>query len=350
MGPPSPLLDATQAVLADGKARTADEILAQGQRLGLFASRETRKHIYTALSQYVQRTLGRGRKPFIIEEPDRRFRLNRPVDDWPAIDTTGLPPLGAPRDPTPRAAAVIAALHAGERASDPAVLEQAVCGSFELLGFVATHVGGNDAPDGYADAVLGGLSYRLMLECKRSSDATISQSSAVAEAVKFRDVYHAQFCALVAPSFDGEITFVSELQTHGVSAWSLDDLARAVTLRIDSFQMRDLLAPGFAGDRLDDLAWAMQHGAAKRLRVVASWLVELGLEQQRMSHAMGGPSPTFSPDVALSLLDDRLATHGSTHGVTGDEVDAAFTWLTSPYVGRAVWLNADRAAIVIRPL
>jgi hypothetical protein len=40
----------------------------------------------------------------------------------------------------------------------------------------------------------------------------------------------------------------------------------------------------------------------------------------------------------------------STRGVTRDEIDAAFAWLTSPFVGRAVWLNADPTAIVIRPL
>ena len=349
MSPPSPLLDAALAILADGKARTADEILAEGRRRGLLETAQTRKHIYTALSQYVERTLGRGRKPVITEDADRRFRLNRPIDDWPAIDTTGLPPLTIPVEPPPGAVAAIAALQSSARATDSVAFERAVCAAFELFDFAATHIGGNDAPDGYADALLGALGYRVMLECKLSRDDNVSHSSAVAEAAKYRDVYSASSCALIAPSFDAEITFASELRAHGVAAWSVDDLVRAITLGLDSWQLRDLCAPGFAADRLDDLAWTLLHGSAKRLRVVASWLVDLGLEQQRMAHAMGGgAAPNFTRDVALSLLDARLAAAGSTHGVTRDEVDAAFTWLTSPFVHRAVWVDPGRTAIVIR--
>ncbi len=54
-------------------------------------------------------------------------------------------------------------------------------------------------------------------------------------------------------------------------------------------------------------------------------------------------------DVARSLLDARLAAHSSTRGVAREEVDAAFAWLTSPYVSRAVWLDAGQTAIIVRP-
>jgi hypothetical protein len=93
------------------------------------------------------------------------------------------------------------------------------------------------------------------------------------------------------------------------------------------------------------------HGPAKRLRVVASLLIEIGLAQQRMAQGLDDtPStPRLTADVALSLLDDRLTSGGSTHGVTHEEIDAAFTWLTSPYVGRAVWADDGRTSIVIRP-
>lgn len=115
--------------------------------------------------------------------------------------------------------------------------------------------------------------------------------------------------------------------------------------------MRELFAPGFAADSLDDLARTKTHCSAKRLRVVASWLVEIGLEQQRMAHALADDTPAarLTADVALSTIDDRLTAAGSTHGVTREEIDAAFTWLTSPYVDRAVWTDDSRIAIVIRP-
>ncbi|MGB6518555.1 MAG: hypothetical protein WBE79_08655 [Candidatus Cybelea sp.] len=351
MAPPSPLLDAALSILADGKPRSADEILAEGQRRQLFDRAQTRKHVYTALSQYVERTLGRRRKPLIIEEADRRFRLNQPVDDWPALDTTGLPPLATPTQPPPSAAATIAALQTATAGTDSAAFERAVCATFELFGFSATHIGGNDAPDGYADALLGELGYRVMLECKLGRDDTISHSSAAAETAKYRDAYRADYCALVAPSFDAEVTFVSELHTHGVAAWSVNDLLRAATLRLDCSRMRALFVPGFAADPLDDFAWAAVHGPAKRLRVIASLLVETALEQQRMAHGIGGDGspPRFTADVALALLDQRLAAGGATGGATREEIAAAFVWLTSPYVDRAVWGDATRTGIVIRP-
>jgi hypothetical protein len=351
LAPPSPLLDAALSILADGKPQSADEILAEGQRRRLFDGAQTRKHIYTALSQYVERTLGRGRKPLIVEEADRRFRLNQPVDDWPAIDTTGLPPLAIPAQPAPSAAATITALQTAAAGPDPAAFERAVCTTFGLFGFSATHVGGNDAPDGYADALLGDLGYRVMLECKLGRDDTISRSSAAAETAKYREAYRADYCVLIAPSFDAEVTFVSELHTHGVAAWSLDDLLRAAALGLDCSRMRALFAPGFAADPLDDFAWAAVHGTAKRLRVVASLLVETALEQQRMAHEIGrdGSLPRFAADVALMLLDQRLLASGATSGATREEIAAAFAWLTSPYVDRALWDDATHTAIVIRP-
>lgn len=347
----SPLLDAALAVLADGKPRSPDEILAEAVKRGLLDSDRTSKNLYTALTQSIQRALGRGNKPLFVEESDHRFRLNRPIDDWPAIDTTGLPPLAGASEPSPAAASVIAALKTAADGCDYDAFERTACTAFELFGFAATHLGGPSTPDGYADALLGELRYRVMIECKLTRDAELARLSAVAEAAKYRDVYHADYCVLVAPSFYAGATFVSELHEHGVAAWAVDDFARAAALRIDCSQMRGLFAPGFAADGLDDLAWAQIHGSGKRLRVVASWLIEIGLAQQRMALALttGTPAPRLSGDVALSMIDERLTAAGSTQGVTREEIDAAFTWLTSPYVGKAIWTDDSRTAIVIRP-
>jgi hypothetical protein len=235
--------------------------------------------------------------------------------------------------------------------SDPESFERAVCATFDLFGFATTHIGGNDAPDGYADALLGELSYRVMIECKLESADHVTHSYAVAEAAKYRDTYGAAYCALIAPTFDSEIVFVSELRTHGVAAWTVDDLVRAATLALDCSQLRGLFAMGYATDLLDDLSWAQVHGPAKRLRVVASLLVETGLAQQRMARALGNGAspPRLTRDVALSLVDAHLAAAGSKDGVTREEIDAAFLWLTSPYVGRAIWADSEQTVIVVRP-
>ncbi len=204
------VLEASFAILADGNARTANDILQEGWRRGVFERTQSQKNLYAALTHYVERMLVRGRKPVIVQDPDRRFRLNRPIDDWPAVDTTGLAPLAVPHVSRGAATAITALQHAA-RSTNSDAFERAVCALFELLGFAATHVGGYHAPDGYADALLGPLSYRVMLECKLSRDDNIAHSSAVAEAAKYRDVYSAGYCALVAVSFDAEMTFVSEL-------------------------------------------------------------------------------------------------------------------------------------------
>lgn len=190
-----------------------------------------------------------------------------------------------------------------------------------------------------------------MIECKTIHDIRHAHTGDAPEAAKYRDTYHGDYCLLVARSFSNQVTFTSELRTHGVSAWTVDDIAQAVALGLDCSQMRELFVPGFAAEALDDLAWARVHGPAKRLRVVASLLIDIGLEQQRNAHRLrdGSPVPRLTADVALSLLDDRLTVAGSAGGVTREEIDAALTWLTSPYVGRAIWADDSRTAIVIRP-
>lgn len=108
MAPRAWTIDAAVSILADGKPRSAPEIFAEGVKRGLFdPHRQTRKTIYTNLALYIERALGSGIKPLILQDPDRRFRLNRPIDDWPTIDTTGLPPLGAALEPPSAASAAI---------------------------------------------------------------------------------------------------------------------------------------------------------------------------------------------------------------------------------------------------
>lgn len=346
---PSPVIDAAIAILADGKARTADELLAVGRERGLFAADMTRKRVYTALSQYVERAAGRGRKPRIVEDPQHRFMLNHLPDDWPDLDSTGLPALTTSRQLQPQAKNAIEALQQAAAQTDPTAFEVAVCDAFNHLGFIATHVGGNGQPDGYADALLGPLAYRIMIECKLSADIGDSHSAAAAEAAKFKETYKGEYCILVAPSYEGEVTFASELQVHNVTAWTVNDLTRAIEAGCSALEVRGLLKAGFAEDALDDLLWDRLHGRLKRLRVIASVVLQEGLRQQRLDRALGDGSqaPHFNVDVAMSVVDTFLGANGANAACAREEVQAAFEWLTSPYVGRAVWLDASREAIVL---
>lgn len=347
---PSPIIDAALAVLADGKTRTADEITDLALERGLLPKDMTRKRVYTALSQYVERSMGRGRKPQILEDPEHRFRLNRSPDDWPDLDRTDLPPLGAAPVLDASAAAAIDTLRKAGAQTDPTAFEVAVCGAFNALGFTATHVGGNGAPDGYADALLGPLAYRVMIECKLSTDIGHSHTAAAAETAKFKADYHGDVCAIVAPSYEGEVTFADELQVHGVSAWSVDDLVNAIQSGLRAFDLRPLFAPGFAQDGLVDLLWDRTHGRPKRLRVIASIVLQEAFRQQQLDRALqsAGQAPHFTVDVAMSVVDTYLGASSATIACAREDVQAAFDWLTSPYVDRAVWLDDARDAIVIR--
>ena len=235
---PSPIIDAALSLLADGKPRTADEILSEGRSRGFFDSAMTRKHVYTSLSQYIERAVGAGRKPELTEDAQHRFRLNRAPDDWPNVDETGLRPLGAPPALTAGAIAAIKRAKKAEHGKDPTEYEQAACDLFSALGFVATHVGGLAAPDGYADAPLGPLSYRVMIECKLEAAHFIAESAAPAEAAKYKDAYHGTYCILVAPAYTGEATFLAELAKHGIAAWTTSDLIDVLQNGVTSYDLR----------------------------------------------------------------------------------------------------------------
>lgn len=240
-----------------------------------------------------------------------------------------------------------ARLEQSSHGDDPTAFEQAVCDAFTAFGFAATHVGGNDAPDGYADAVLGPLQYRVMIECK-TARSQVTQPDCF-EASKYREAYHADYCIIAGPEFSGELELVSELQTHGVSAWSVADLQQLLRAGAAAFEMRELLQPGFASDSVGDLLWSRQHGSVKRLSVICSLLRSAGWSMQLMA-AQGdarADAAAITVDVAIALVDAALSAKGTHVGCTRGEITDAFAYLTSPLTGFAMWADERRDAIII---
>ncbi len=334
------VLNAVLAILSDGHPRSADEILAEAIKNGTLPPHTSRKYVYTALIEYIARTEGRKRKPLIVQDDDRRFRINEPPDPWPAIAVPQPPP-------APGAEELCARLSQTSHGDDPAAFERAVCDAFTMLGFRATHLGGNDAPDGYADAVLGPLQYRVMLECK-TARSQVTQPDCF-EASKYRDAYGAQYCTIVGPDFPGELEFTSELQQHGVSAWTVRDLQQLLGAGATAVELRDMLAPGLAADRVGELLWARQHGSVKRLTIICSYLRSEGWQMQ-LTAAQGNArsdAASITADVAIALVDAKLAANGTHAGCSRAEIAQAFAYLTSPLVAAAAWADESRVAIVI---
>lgn len=338
------ILHAVAEILADGKPRDAKTILAEALARKLVPPETQEKYVYTSLLEYIVRTSGHGHKPFAVQDVDRRFRLNEPPDEWPNVDI--------PEPPPPDAAtqALIERLERSGRGGDPTAFELAVCDAFAHLGFVATHVGGNQNPDGYADAPLGVLGYRTMLECK--TGPTFVHDPDAVEASKFRDAYGAQVCAIVGSGFMESVELSIELQTHGVSAFTVDDLQQLLRIGSDPQEMRPLFEPGYVGDRIGDVLWERLHGTAKRLTLICDYVCETGWESQ-VSFAKAGHSrdvaeaPRLAADAAMLLVDQRLHDEGSTATCTRAEIEAAFGHLTDPLVNHAVWADPTHVAIVV---
>jgi hypothetical protein len=323
------IITAAIEILDDGKARNAAEILAEALKRNLVPAGTTPHYIYTALFEYIGRQLGRGRKPPIVQDAQRLFRINEPPDDWPDVFPSA-----------PAAAVGIQALcdriEATSTADDPAAFEVACCDAFARLGFLTQHLGQHGQPDGIADAILGPLGYRVLLECK-TAKTIVSQPDA-AEAAKFRDAFKADLSVMLGPDFSGELELLAELKTHRVCAMSVGVLQTLLHIGANALEVKGVIEPGYASDLIGDLVWERRHGAAKRVSTVAELIAREGWRAQVIAAEQGGPSnaPRLTIDAAMVLVDAALRTGGSVQACTRVEVEAAFSWLASSKVGRAV--------------
>jgi hypothetical protein len=338
------LIPIVQKILADGKPRSAEEILEIGIAQGMLPNTMLRKNLYGHLVQYIERTKAHNRKPLIIQnQTDRTFTINQPPDDWPDI------PVPEPDPEDPQRKAVIEKLTRTSTGTNPTDFEIAVCEAFEYLGYIAKHIGGELNPDGVIDAPLGPKAYRSMIECKTSVKGLVQGSEFVTEAIKYKDEYHADYCAVIGPKFEQLGTLDAELQTHKVALWTVADLVRILELATNPYEMIPLFDPGRTSNVLDDIEWERRHGRAKRVRTIANVLLEEGWKTQVLA-AKEGPrveAPLLNEDAAMMLVDAWLEKQGAKTGCTRADVRAAFDYLTSPLVARAIYADDARNAIVL---
>ena len=342
--PQGRILSATAIVLRDGRPREVRTILAEALANRLLPRSTKEAYVYASLLEYIVRTRSQGRTPAIIQDADRRLRLSEPKDDWPPTD----PPATPPVDAQTQGLLDRLALTAGSE--DAHAFEIAVCDAFADIGFIVTHVGGSDNPAGYADAPLGSLGYRAVLECK-STAASTNKLDAI-DARKHKVRYGAQVCALVSTGYSQSPELARALQTDGVSAWTVADLQQIVRVRTGLLEVRPLFEPGLAFDRVGDLLWNRIHGDAERVELACDYVAKEGWAAQVASAkaADGATSgaPPLTLDAATILVNRRLAEAGSSECCSRSDVSAAFDYLTSPVVGTAVRTNpAPGAGIVI---
>ncbi len=344
--PGTSLINAALRVLADGRERDAGQILTEALEAGLLPAATRKITLYTSLYQYVQRSISHQRRPLIVQdEATHAFRINHPVDDWPDI----APPQRRPSLPDAQLDAIAKRLHTTSTATAPMAFEQAVCEAFAAMGFVATHVGGIGTPDGLLDAPLGPLAYRAIVECKTAHADTTVNAPRLEEPARFREAYHAQYALLVGPSFAVDNVFESEMKNHAVSVWSVNDVVNALHLGVDPLECRDLFAAGVVEDRLADLAWTRDHGAQKRLAVIASLLHETAWNAQKalVGRVDAADAPALTTDAALMLVDTALQEAHGTGGASRAEVETAMSDLVRS--GAATKLPDREGIVLCRP-
>jgi DNA primase len=333
------------ALLGDGKPRDSQTIFDEGRKKGLFTQATTQRTIYENMLLYMQQEAANGRKAAVVEDPiSRKFRINRPVDDWPEV-------VLAPRPRYIDAAAfdaISSRLRTTAVGRDSTAFEVAVCDAFALFGFVSRHVGGLYAPDGILDAPLGPLAYRAILECKSTPHVKFVSQPRPEEAAKFRKAANADFAVLVGPVLHPGPSFALEIETHAISVWTVDDIITALRLDVDTYECRDLFAPGFVYDRLTDLEWNRHHGPEKRAAVVRHILRREGYAAQctMVGEVPASDAPVLSLDAAMLLVETALRREGATAGATRDEVHAAMEDLTRS--GEAIQIPNRDGIVILR--
>jgi hypothetical protein len=80
-----------------------------------------------------------------------------------------------------------------------------------------------------------------------------------------------------------------------------------------------------------------------------SLIVAQARAQQRIDTNVGNPSeaPRFTVDVAMMLVNAKLAALGASTGCVREEVQAVFQYLTNPACGLALWGDEGRTDIVV---
>lgn len=334
------MLGTVSEILSDGKARTVAEIWKIAQERHLPCS-DTAGDLSSNVWAYIERQTAHGLKPVVVPTADHKFRINESPDAWP----DDAPAAQAKVD----VEAMIARLtQAASDSQNPANFEITVCDAFAALGLLTTHVGGLGAPDGYGDAPLGKMGYRVMFECK--SGTTLQKSPNIFEAAKYKDAYRAKYCALIgSQSGTEQQEAISEIKTHGVALWGADDIAYALRAGLTPLELKAAFAPGVvAQEALPDIVWAREHGPKKRVRIIAEIIRSVGWMTQCAAAQANTPAdaPVLTEDAAMLLVDQELAAQGAHVNCTREEVRLAFEWLTNPLNGAAVWNEEQRAIVV----
>jgi hypothetical protein len=352
------VLAAVRTLLADGKARSAEELCASAIGQGLLADGTIPNYVRNSIKTLLDRQRDRGEAPEFVQLRDGRYRLDVPVDAFAAHDDP------VPSDHTietliARLAASAfrkAALEPGDGPNIGAPFERDVADAFAALGLRAERLGGEGQPDVVATAPLGDRAYTVVVECKTVAGADDVVKNPVAqEAGRLRDAVRGDFAVLLGPAFPHSDEIDGELLTHRVALWTVGDLAvllRAhATHAIRWSRLVPLFAPGRASAAIVSFAHAHVHGERKRAHVAYRYVLEEGLRYQELL-ASADPevqrtSAPLTVEALAVLVNERLARDGELGRVSIDDVRGAVAYGTHPLVD-TIAVDGERVTVEVR--
>ena len=352
------VLAAVRTLLADGKARSADELCASGIRQGLLADGTIPNYVRNSIKTLLDRQRDRGEAPEFVQLRDGRYRLDVPVDAFAAHDDP-VPSDHAIETLIARLAASAfrkAALEPGDGPNIGAPFERDVAEAFAALGLRAERLGGEGQPDVVATAPLGDRAYTVVVECKTVAGADDVVKNPVAqEAGRLRDAVRGDFAVLLGPAFPHSDEIDGELSTHRVALWTVGDLAvllRAhATHAIRWSRLVPLFAPGRASAAITSFAHAHVHGERKRAHVAYRYVLEEGLRyQELLASADPEVQKTSAPltvEALAVLVNERLARDGELGRVSIDDVRGAVAYGTHPLVDTMA-VDGERVTVEVR--
>ena len=274
------IITATIDILNDGKPRDAKQLLQEALNRKLIPPNTTYHYVYTALIEYIARQLGRGRKPPILQDAQRRFRINEPPDDWPNL----VPPADLPVDRD--AQGLAHRLETTGSGDDPAAFERPSAIRSRISAFSPSISAAGPSPT----ASPMPFSARSAIVCcwnvrRRSISSPNPTPPKPRSSATLSTPISARSSAPTSPT---RSSCLQELQTHRVTALTVPDLQTLLHVAANPLEIKRVLVSGYAGDVMSDLLWERAHGLAKRVATIAYLILREGWNAQRIAAEQGG--------------------------------------------------------------
>jgi hypothetical protein len=339
--PDQDLLLVAREVLADGKARSIGQIMEEAAQRDLWPETTRVEYARHVIRAYIEETTRRNAWPHILlREDDYNLSVDLGGDDlFGLIESEPLE--NGSRE-------VVDRLNASSGSHSDRQFADAVEACFAQLGFHVVIPGDGDGFEFFADAQLGALSYRVVVRCV-SDGRSLTQLN-IAQCVRFRNAYVAEYTLIVSPGFEKvDDSAVADAAFEGIKLWRVQDLTAIMERRPDLQELSATLNAKDAREPAEALELSATRRKRRRSAVIATAIVTAGTAAQQRSAEFhsSGQAALLTEAAALELVKDWLRARGSLAKIENADIQDALDFLADPRVGAAVRIPGQRQAIVI---